>query len=193
MEAELAQLASQPNPPPSNLSSPSGVPLSTIALLTHDELRQNAEFMKYVNMVTMLQELLKFRQGSTLLCKFFFFFFNSFPCNDVSTFLASTVADSPNSSLYPRPSSSLRLSDSVSHILSGLNRPPLPLPQPQPITGPSFYSPKLHWLWQEAREAICTKDNKSHLSMLQAIQDEDGIFILKDWWDSIRSTAVIVT
>ncbi len=55
------------------VSSPSGVPLSTIALLTHDELRQNAEFMKYVNMVTMLQELLKFRQGSTLLCKFFFF------------------------------------------------------------------------------------------------------------------------
>ncbi len=111
----------------------------------------------------------------------------------MSTFLASTVADSPNSSLYPSQSSSLRLSDSVSHILSGLNRPPLPLPQPQPITGPSFYSPKLHWLWQEAREAICTKDNKSHLSMLQAIQDEDGIFILKDWWDSIRSTAVIVT
>jgi len=74
MEAELAQLVLQPNPPPSNLSSPSGVPLSTIASLTHDELRQNAEFMKYVNMVTMLQELLKFRQGSTLSCKFFFFF-----------------------------------------------------------------------------------------------------------------------
>src|SRR6266404_6607796 len=74
MEAELAQLASQPNPPPSNLSSPSGVPLSTIASLTHDELRQNAEFMKYVNMVTMLQKLLKFWQGSMLSCKFFFFF-----------------------------------------------------------------------------------------------------------------------
>ncbi len=28
--------------------------------------------------------------------------------------------------------------------------------------------------------------------MLQAIQDKDGIFILKDWWDSIRSTAVVV-
>jgi hypothetical protein len=49
-------------PASSLLSLPSGLPIETIARLTHDELRHNAEFMKYVGMVDSLQELLSFRQ-----------------------------------------------------------------------------------------------------------------------------------
>lgn len=40
--------------PSSAISQPSGLPVATIALLTHDELRVNAEFMRYVNMVNFL-------------------------------------------------------------------------------------------------------------------------------------------
>jgi hypothetical protein len=46
-----------PETPSSQLSQPSGLPVEIIAGLTHDELRRNAEFMKYVALV------------------FFFFFF----------------------------------------------------------------------------------------------------------------------
>ena len=41
-------------PSSSSLSLPSGLPVTTISRLTHDELRVNAEFMKYVNMVDVL-------------------------------------------------------------------------------------------------------------------------------------------
>jgi hypothetical protein len=40
-----------PETPSSQLSQPSGLPVEIIAGLTHDELRCNAEFMKYVALV----------------------------------------------------------------------------------------------------------------------------------------------
>jgi hypothetical protein len=53
-------------PRSSEISLPSGLSIDTIARLTHDELRHNAEFMKYVRMVDSLHELLNFRSsGST--------------------------------------------------------------------------------------------------------------------------------
>jgi hypothetical protein len=81
-------------PRSSEISLPSGLSIDTIARLTHDELRHNAEFMKYVRMVDSLHELLNFRSsGSTceslsppsLLMPFFIFssgplvFFDSSP------------------------------------------------------------------------------------------------------------------
>jgi hypothetical protein len=47
-----------PTTPSSLLSQPSGLPFVTIAGLTHDELRRNPEFMRYVDLVGSLQELL---------------------------------------------------------------------------------------------------------------------------------------
>jgi hypothetical protein len=51
-----------PETPSSQLSQPSGLPVEIIAGLTHDELRHNAEFMKYVALVGSLQELLSLRE-----------------------------------------------------------------------------------------------------------------------------------
>jgi hypothetical protein len=51
-----------PETPSSQLSQPSGLPVEIIAGLTHDELRRNAEFMKYVALVGSLQELLSLRE-----------------------------------------------------------------------------------------------------------------------------------
>lgn len=39
---------------PSALSQPSGLPVDSIAALTHDELQRNSEFMKYVRLVDIL-------------------------------------------------------------------------------------------------------------------------------------------
>ena len=55
-------------PPSSLVSSPSGLAVDTIAQLMHDELCHNAEFMKYVQMVDALQELLGLREKSST-CK----------------------------------------------------------------------------------------------------------------------------
>lgn len=48
----------------SKISKPSGLPIDTIARLTHDELQHNPEFMKHVNLVASLQELLRLREKS---------------------------------------------------------------------------------------------------------------------------------
>lgn len=62
------------------LSQPSGLPIDSIARLTHDELRHNAEFIKYVDLVDHLQELLAIRNTKTK-CAFISFsggFFSDF-------------------------------------------------------------------------------------------------------------------
>jgi hypothetical protein len=56
----------------SKISKPSGLPINTIAHLTHDELWHNLEFMKYVSLVDSLQELLNLRERSatrTFVCE----------------------------------------------------------------------------------------------------------------------------
>jgi hypothetical protein len=55
---------------PSVLSQPSGLPITAIAGLTHDELRRNEEFMKYVRIVDALLATSK---------RTFFFSFLSIP------------------------------------------------------------------------------------------------------------------
>ncbi|KAH9018982.1 hypothetical protein EDB83DRAFT_2320826 [Lactarius deliciosus] len=52
------------DPSPSLL--PSGVSVETIAKLTHDKLLHNAEFVRQVHLVALLQELLEFRSKTTL-------------------------------------------------------------------------------------------------------------------------------
>ncbi|KAH8980138.1 hypothetical protein EDB92DRAFT_1954218 [Lactarius akahatsu] len=52
--------------PSSLLSQPLGLPIEVITRLTHNKLTQNAEFMKYVNMVSHLQELLNVRQNPSM-------------------------------------------------------------------------------------------------------------------------------
>jgi hypothetical protein len=53
---------SHPATPSSLISQPSGLPINAIAALTHDELRHNPEFMKYVSLVSSLQELLSLQE-----------------------------------------------------------------------------------------------------------------------------------
>jgi hypothetical protein len=48
--------------PASNISHPSGLPVTKIVCLTHDELLLNPEFVKYVNLVDSLQELLNLQE-----------------------------------------------------------------------------------------------------------------------------------
>ena len=59
------------------ITLPLRLSVDTIAHLTHDELRHNLEFLKYVKMVDSLQELLRLRSsaptGESL--PFFVFFF----------------------------------------------------------------------------------------------------------------------
>jgi len=55
-----------------SLSLPSGLPIPTIAGLSHNELKHNPEFNKYVNMVSQLQELLTLRSSFST-CTFMFF------------------------------------------------------------------------------------------------------------------------
>jgi hypothetical protein len=60
--------------PSSALSRPSGVPVATVAGLTHDELQVNLEFMKYMSLVNVLLA----REKPPLNCMFsLFLFFNS--------------------------------------------------------------------------------------------------------------------
>src|SRR6266702_2925440 len=53
----------------SQLSQPSGLPIDTIARLTHDELKHNPEFMRCLGMVNLLQELLNLRQKDAPICE----------------------------------------------------------------------------------------------------------------------------
>jgi hypothetical protein len=53
----------------SKISKPSGLPIDTIARLTHNELQHNPEIMKYVSLVNSLQELLNLWEKSTM-CTF---------------------------------------------------------------------------------------------------------------------------
>ncbi|KAH9170975.1 hypothetical protein EDB89DRAFT_2071275 [Lactarius sanguifluus] len=78
---------------PSQISQPSGLPITTIARLTHDELTHNPEFMKYVEMVSHLQELLSLRRNPMMATN--------------STTISSTTT------------SSLRPSESASQVSSG--------------------------------------------------------------------------
>ena len=60
------QPASDVPQPSSKISQPSGLPISKFSSLTHDELQHNPEFMRYVNLVGSLQELLNMQQKPTL-------------------------------------------------------------------------------------------------------------------------------
>src|SRR6266702_5431592 len=118
----------------SQLSQPSGLPIDTIARLTHDELKHNPEFMRCLGMVNLLQELLNLRQKDAPICEspsftpyfslhslcLFFFFF----------FLASTAVNSSGCS-------SLRPSESASQV-SGV-KPSLSLPFPRPLIRPACF------------------------------------------------------
>jgi len=65
-------------PPVPNVSSAVGLSPLIITALTHNQLRENHEFMRYVDLVTMLQELLKLRQAPSFAFFLFFFFFQFF-------------------------------------------------------------------------------------------------------------------
>ncbi|KAN0135767.1 hypothetical protein V8E53_006407 [Lactarius tabidus] len=63
---EPSSFLGKAHPPPSNkISKPSGLPINTIAHLTHNELWHNPEFMKYVSLVNSLQILLNLWEKST--------------------------------------------------------------------------------------------------------------------------------
>ncbi len=174
----------------SQLSQPSGLPIDTIARLTHDELKHNPEFMRCLGMVNLLQELLNLRQKDAPICEspsftpyfslrslcLFFFFF----------FLASTAVNSSGCS-------SLRPSESASQV-SGV-KPSLSLPFPRPLIRPACFPQSVLWTAEDCKndpDARVTAANMSRFPMRRAIRHEDGTMITESQWKSIRQSAMLV-
>jgi hypothetical protein len=136
-----------PETPSSQLSQPSGLPVEIIAGLTHDELRRNAEFMKYVALVGSLQELLSLQEKKPPSP-------SPFPHNCESSapalfifhlrsFFSAPPTVSPSSSLHPRQSASQ---------VSPAKRLSVPLPHPQSVIRPAEYPPSVLWTFQDYKD-----------------------------------------
>jgi len=164
---------------PSQHSRPSGVLINTIARLTHDELTHNPEFMRNVNMVVSLQELLSLRQKSPMsngelspLPSFYLTFFSA----PTAPLRPSEVAPGPDS--------------------GGITSlPRLPLPLPRPFTRPACYPQSVIWTWEDCKNDYDVGASASNLSrppMRRAIRDERGDMISDPQWKSIRQSATII-
>ncbi|KAH9169133.1 hypothetical protein EDB89DRAFT_2073330 [Lactarius sanguifluus] len=154
---------------PSQISQPLGLPITTITRLTHDKLTHNPEFMKYVEMVSHLQELLSLRRNPTMAMN--------------STTISSTTT------------SSLRPSESASQVSSGSARLQSPLPSPRPLICPDCYPPSVIWTQEDCKAdpAVgCLASNQSRPPMQHAVQHEDGVMISELEWKDIRQSAAII-
>ncbi|KAH9173881.1 hypothetical protein EDB89DRAFT_1905039 [Lactarius sanguifluus] len=129
----------------------------------------NLEFMKYVKMVSHLQELLSLQRNPTTAMN--------------STTISSTTT------------SSLRLSESASQVSSGGAQLRSPLPSPQPLIRPDCYPPSVIWTQEDckANPAVgCSASNQSRPPMQRAVQHEDGVMISElEWKDICQSAAII--
>jgi hypothetical protein len=136
-----------PETPSSQLSQPSSLPVEIIAVLTHDELRHNAEFMKYVALVGSLQELLSLREKKP----------PSHPCSHIIVshlhlpFFFSTYAPFFSAPHTASLSSSLRPSQSASQV-SPAKRLSAPLPHPRSVIHPAEYPPSILWTFQDYKD-----------------------------------------
>ncbi|KAN0128815.1 hypothetical protein V8E53_013402 [Lactarius tabidus] len=108
----------------SKISKPSGLPIDTIAHLTHDELWHNPEFMKYVSLINSLQELLNLWEKSAM----------------------HTFVSKPQST-----SLSLCLSQSTSQVTSSITNPTELWLFPCPANCPDKFPHKILWTWDNCK------------------------------------------
>ncbi|KAH9024579.1 hypothetical protein EDB85DRAFT_2150417 [Lactarius pseudohatsudake] len=155
--------------PSSLLSQPSGLPIQSIARLTHDELTHNPEFVKYVDMVSHLQELLNLRR------------------NPSTTTNSTTVSSATTSSLRP--------SESASQISSGAASLRLPLLPHRPLARPDCYPESVVWTTKDCKtdpDVGGSASNSSRPPMHHAVRHENGKMISDPEWQSIRQAAFTV-
>jgi hypothetical protein len=134
LEDDVGETAMPPPPPPLSTDA--------IAWLTHNELHNNAEFIKYVNLVNVL-----LRTNTSPIGKFVFFCFHLF-CTHSLTNTASALS---LPSTLPPPS--YLASPVVSHGASRC------LPYPQPLQRPSEFPVSILWTLSD-----CKKDPKVGVS-----------------------------
>jgi hypothetical protein len=184
-----------PETPSSQISHPSGLPFDTIASLTHDELRRNAEFMRYVALVGSLQELLSLRDKKL----------PSLP--SPSPFPSSSESPAPSASIFSHqtcfvfpapatasPSSSLRPSQSASQVSA--TKPLIaPLPRPRVTIRPAEYPPSILWTFEDYKKAPDiggSATNKSRPPMRRVLRHEDGSILTESEWKVVRESAIII-
>ncbi|KAN0135291.1 hypothetical protein V8E53_006856, partial [Lactarius tabidus] len=122
--------------PSVTISQPSGLPISTITSLTHDELRHNPEFMKHVNLVSLLQELLNLRKTA--------------PSNFCSKPLSTS------SSLAPIQSAS-QVSPSLVHSNTFMSFP-------CKAKCPNKFLPSILWTWEDCKTDPSVGMSSSNMS-----------------------------
>jgi hypothetical protein len=168
---------------PSQLSQPSGLPIDSIARLTHNELCYNLEFMRNVNIIVSLQELLSLRQKSlTSKCEL------SIP---IPSFFLSKLFF--KAATHSDCLSSLRPSESASQVINSF--PSLPLSYPRPPLRPAHYSQSVLWTWQDLKEDRnigLSPSNPSRPRMQCVIRDEMGRMLSALEMKSIRQSAIII-
>jgi hypothetical protein len=160
------------------LRCPPPPPLSTdaIAWLTHNELHNNAEFIKYVNLVNML-----LCTNTSPIGEFVFFCFHLF-CTHSLTNTASALS---LPSTLPPPS--YLASPVVSHGASRC------LPYPQPLQRPSEFPVSILWTLSDCKKdpkVGVSASNWSHPPMQRSIRYEDGTIISESDWKSIHKATI---
>ena len=152
----------------SAISHPSGLPIVKISRLTHDELRHNPEFMRYVHMVIALQELLDL-QDKTLKgelpysmfifhhLSFFVWVFFSVPAATIS----SMAVSSDCSSLHPS-----ELASQVSSTIKLFSNATLLLPYPRPTTCPGCYPSSILWTLANCKADSSVGTSSTNMSQL---------------------------
>ncbi|KAN0136753.1 hypothetical protein V8E53_005523 [Lactarius tabidus] len=152
----------------SKISKPSGLPINTIAHLTHDELWHNLEFMKYVSLVDSLQELLNLRERSA----------------------TRTFVSKPQSM-----SSSLCPSQSASQVTSSIANPTELWLFPCPANRPDKFPHKILWTWDDCKtdpDVAVSSSNMSRPPMHKVICHEDGLMLSKAEWKAVcQSTSIV--
>jgi hypothetical protein len=161
------------------LRCPPPPPLSTdaIAWLTHNELHNNAEFIKYVNLVNVL-----LRTNTSANCASFFFFFFTLFCTHSLTNTAS--APSLPSTLPPPKLLGIASSRTAHHDC---------LPYPQPLQRPSEFPVSILWTLSDCKKdpkVGVSASNWSHPPMQRSIRYEDGTIISESDWKSIHKATI---
>jgi hypothetical protein len=154
--------------PSVTISQLSSLPISTIASLTHDELWHNPEFMKHVNLVSLLQELLNLQK--TMLSNFCC---ESPPshclCSSLMCFFLAAKPLSTSSSLAP--------SQSASQVLSSLVHSNTFMSFPCKAKCPNKFLPSILWMWEDCKTDPLVGMSSSNMSrppMQHAICHEDS-------------------
>ena len=158
----------------SQVSPPSGLPVSTIARLTHDELMHNAVFVKYVSLVDAL--LVKTHS------------------NPRKSFLIFSLAYIDY--FYPAAAPAALPPQTMPQAVVVHGKMTTPLAYPRPAIHPAHYVFEVLWTMADCLldpDADVSPANRSCPPMQRCIRHPDGCMISDSEWKSIREAACIVS